>query len=118
MTTGTPSNPGYDYQYQLEANGYPSLGYHPSWSIEDLRYMPQNLVIMFGELPAMMPDIKPDTLGFSAPQPLCTARAPGAALFDPECPIALPIDIGMSLLLSAPVCSWRCSRSDGGRGRA
>ena len=102
VTTGAPLNPGYDYQYQLEANGYPTLGYHPSWSIEDPRYIPQNLGIMFGELPAVMPDIKPDTLGFSAPQPLCTAPGARRSLFDPECPIALPIDIGTSILLSAP----------------
>ena len=29
LTTGSFLHPGYDYQYQLEANGYPTLGYNP-----------------------------------------------------------------------------------------
>ncbi|HEY5629685.1 MAG TPA: hypothetical protein VIR16_09260, partial [Candidatus Limnocylindrales bacterium] len=40
IATGSPMNPGYDYQYQLEANGYPTLGYHPEWAVEDIRYIP------------------------------------------------------------------------------
>ncbi len=101
-TTGSPLHPGYAYQYQLEANGYPALGYHPDWSVEDIRYIPQNLGIMFGTLPALNPDLKPDTLGFAQPHSLCTAPDAQRSLFDPECPIAIPVDIGTSLLLSAP----------------
>ena len=67
LTTGSWLHPGYDYQYQLEANGYPTLGYHPDWSVEDLRYIPQNLGIMFGALPVVAPDLKPNTLGFGDP---------------------------------------------------
>ena len=37
------SSPAYDYLYRLESAGYPSLGYHPDWAIEDPRYLPQNL---------------------------------------------------------------------------
>lgn len=102
VTTGSPLNPGYDYQYQLEAYGYPTLGYHPDWSVEDVRYIPQNLGIMLGELPEVLPDLKPDTLGFAEPHPLCTAPGAQRSLFDPECPIALPVDVGTSILLSAP----------------
>jgi len=101
-TTGSPIHPGYEYQYELEANGYPTLGYHPEWSVEDVRYIPQNLGIMFGSLPVLAPDIKPDTLGFAEPHPLCTAPGAQRSLFDLECPLALPVDIGTSVLLSAP----------------
>ena len=56
LTTGSVLHPGYDYQYQLEANGYPTLGYHPEWAVEDIRYVPQNLGIMLGALPEVLPD--------------------------------------------------------------
>ena len=102
LTTGSLIHPGYDYQYRLEANGYPTLGYHPEWSVEDIRYIPQNLGIMFGALPVVAPDLKPDTLGFAAPHPLCTAPGAQRSLFDLECPLALPIDIGTSIVVSAP----------------
>ena len=102
LTTGSWLHPGYDYQYQLEANGYPTLGYHPDWSVEDLRYIPQNLGIMFGALPVVAPDVKPNTLGFGDPVVLCTAPGAQRSLFDPDCPLVMPIDIGTSILLSAP----------------
>ena len=102
LTTGSVLHPGYDYQYQLEANGYPTLGYHPDWSVEDIRYVPQNLAIMFGSLPLLLPDIKPDTLGVYPVTVLCAAPDATRGLFDPDCPIALPVDIGTSVLLSAP----------------
>ena len=102
LTTGSWLHPGYDYQYQLEANGYPTLGYHPDWSVEDLRYIPQNLGIMFGALPVVAPDLKPNTLGFGDPVVLCTAPDAQRSLFDPDCPLVMPIDIGTSILLSAP----------------
>ncbi len=43
VSTGHVMNPAYDYLYRIEAAGYPSLGYHPDWAIEDARYLPQNL---------------------------------------------------------------------------
>lgn len=102
ITTGSPLHPGYDFQYQREAYGYPSLGYHPEWSAEDLRYVPQNVGIMLGGIPAILPDIKPDTLGFNEPEPLCTNPGIGRGLFDPDCPLAMPRDIGTSILLTSP----------------
>jgi hypothetical protein len=102
LTTGSLLHPGYDYQYQLEANGYPTLGYHPEWSLEDLRYIPQNLGIMFAALPVIAPTLKPDTLGFATPTYLCATPGATRGLFDLGCPIAMPIDIGTSILLSAP----------------
>jgi hypothetical protein len=102
LTTGSVLHPGYDYQYQLEANGYPTLGYHPDWSVEDIRYVPQNLAIMLAALPELLPNIKPDTLGVYPVTALCVAPATTRGLFDPDCPVAIPVDIGTSILLSAP----------------
>jgi hypothetical protein len=102
LTTGSVIHPGYDYQYQLEAVGYRTLGYHTDWSVEDIRYIPQNVAIMLGSLPAILPDVKPDSLGIEPAQPLCTAPGATRQVFDPGCPIAIPIDIGTSILLSAP----------------
>ena len=102
LTTGSVLHPGYDYQYQLEANGYPTLGYHPDWSVEDIRYIPQNIAIMLGSLPLVLPDIKPDTLGVYPTTVLCVDPGATRGLFDLDCPIALPVDIGTSVLLSSP----------------
>jgi hypothetical protein len=102
LTTGSFLHPGYDYQYQAEAEGYPTLGYHADWSIEDIRYIPQNLGIMLGSLPEVLPSIKPDTLAVSVPEPLCQPGDAQRSLFDPGCPLAIPVDIGTSLVLSAP----------------
>ena len=102
LTTGSFLHPGYDYQYQLEANGYPTLGYNPSWSVEDPRYIPQNLGIMFGALPVIAPALKPNTLNYGDPVVLCATPDAQRTLFDPTCPLLMPIDIGTSIILSAP----------------
>jgi hypothetical protein len=102
VTTGSVVHPGYDYQYQKEARGYTALGYDPAWSVEDPRYIPQNLAIMLGALPVVTPAVKPDTLGFEAPRVLCVAPGAQRSLFDPGCPLMEPIDVGTGLLLSAP----------------
>jgi hypothetical protein len=102
LTTGSFLHPGYDYQYQLEANGYPTLGYNPSWSVEDPRYIPQNLGIMFGALPVIAPALKPNTLNYGDPVVLCATPDARRTLFDPTCPLLMPIDIGTSIILSAP----------------
>ena len=102
LTTGSVLHPGYDYQYQLEANGYPTLGYHPDWSVEDIRYVPQNLRIMLASLPLVLPDIQPDTLGAYPTIVLCAEPGATRGLFDADCPLALPVDVGTSILLSAP----------------
>ncbi len=102
LTTGSLLHPGYDYQYRLEAEGYPALGYNPAWSVEDPRYAPQNLGIMFGALPEVLPDVLPNTLGIVEDVPLCTEPGAQRALFDVDCPLVIPIDLGTSILLSAP----------------
>jgi len=102
LTTGTFLHPGYDYQYRLEAEGYPALGYDPAWSVEDPRYAPRNLGIMFGALPEVLPDLLPNTLGITEDIPLCTGPGAQRSLFDVDCPLAIPIDLGTSILVSAP----------------
>ena len=99
-TTGQLFHPGYEYQYRLEAIGYPALGYHPEWAIEDLRYLPQNLALMLGSLPVVLPRFLPDTLRPEA-FPVCVGTTV-RGLFDPACPLAVPRDVGTSLLLSSP----------------
>jgi hypothetical protein len=101
-TTGSLMHPGYDYQYQLEAWGYPTLGYNPEYSVEDVRYIPHNIGVMFGSLPVVAPDIKPDTLGYGETQVLCQPPDTKRGLFDQACPLVMPVDIGTSILLSAP----------------
>ena len=100
-TTGHVFHPGYEYQYQKEANGYQALGYNPDWQIEDARYLSQNLGIMFLSTPAILPDHKPDAFGGDG-EALCTAPDAGRGLFDEACPIAMPRAIGMSILLTSP----------------
>ena len=100
-STGQVFHPAYDHLYQLEAHGYPGLGYEPDWSVEDPRYLPQNLRIMFLSTPEILPDRLRDTLG-TIDQPLCTTSDDRRGLFDIDCPLALPRDIGMSVLLTSP----------------
>ncbi|HEX8024813.1 MAG TPA: hypothetical protein VF484_01280 [Candidatus Limnocylindrales bacterium] len=99
-TTGHLLHPGYEYLYRLEANGYPGLHYNPAWSIEDVRYLPQNIGIMFGSMPALFPDAVPSSLGGGAP--LCVDPGAVRGIFDQACPIAMPRDIGMSVILTSP----------------
>jgi hypothetical protein len=100
-TTGHVLHPGYEWQYQREANGYAALGYNPDWSIEDPRYLPQNLGILFLSTPAILPASMPDAFGGDG-APLCTATGAERGLFDPDCPLAVPRAIGMSILLTSP----------------
>jgi hypothetical protein len=101
VTTGHIFHPAYDYLYTLEANGYPTLGYHPEWAVEDPRYIPQNLGIALFGLPDVLPTALPDSLAI---EPAHVCLEPGAArgLFDVSCPLAVPRDTGMSVLLTSP----------------
>jgi hypothetical protein len=99
-TTGHVVHPGYDYLYHLEASGYPGLHYNPAWSLEDIRYLPQNLRIMFLSAPVILPDVVPSSV--SAGRALCADPGAVRGLFDLDCPLALPRDVGMSLLLTSP----------------
>jgi hypothetical protein len=101
ISTGHVFHPAYEYLYQLEANGYPSLGYHPDWAVEDPRYIPQNLGIMLAALPELLPATLPDSLGVNA-TPVCTDPDAVRGLFDRACPLAVPGDKGMSVLATTP----------------
>jgi hypothetical protein len=98
-SSGSFIHAGYEVQYRLEANGYTQFGYHPEWSVEDPRYLPQNFAIAFLSTPVLFPDTVPRTLGGEA---VCVDPAAERGLFNPDCPLALPRDIGMSLLLVSP----------------
>jgi hypothetical protein len=100
-TTGEIFHPAYDYLYALEAYGYPALGYHPEWAVEDPRYIPQNLRIALLGTPDIMPTALPDSIAI---QPTLVCLEPGAArgLLDRDCPLAVPRDTGMSVLLTSP----------------
>jgi hypothetical protein len=101
VSTGHVFHPAYDHLYQLESRAYTRLGYHPDWAAEDPRYLPQNLAIMLLSTPTLMPERFQDTLG-TIDRPLCAAPGGTRGLFDPDCPMALPRDTGMSVLLTTP----------------
>ena len=101
VTTGHVFHPAYDHLYQLEARAYVGLGYHADWAAEDPRYIPQNLGIMLFTAPELLPDRMRDTLG-TMDAPMCTGPGVSRGLFDVHCPLALPRDIGMSVLLTSP----------------
>ncbi len=87
VTSGHLFHPGYDYLYHLEAVGYPFLHYNPSWSIEDPRYIPQNLEIMLTRLPDILPGCPPGA---------------SREIFGTTCPYVVPNQVGMSLILTSP----------------
>jgi hypothetical protein len=99
-STGHLFTPVYEYLYRIEATGYPGLHYNPAWDLEDLRYVPQNLAIMFLSTPAFLPD-QLTSAGIPV-RAVCTGAAAVRGLFDPACPIAIPRDIGMGLLFTSP----------------
>jgi hypothetical protein len=101
VTTGEILHPAYDYLYALEANGYPSLGYNPEWAVEDPRYIPQNLGIALFGAPDILPVALPDSLAVD-PVRVCTEPGAVRGLFDVACPLAVPRDTGMSVLLTSP----------------
>jgi len=84
VTTGHLLSPVYDFLYGQEAGFYTQLNYHADWAIEDPRYFFQNLPLMIGGLPDILPP--------------CTVHG----LFDATCPVIAPRDIGMSLFLTSP----------------
>jgi hypothetical protein len=87
-TSGHLFNPAYDYLYHIEL-AYP-LNYNAGWSITDIRYIPQNLGIMFRVgCRAFMPELRPSVY------PATTAMrrrwsTSSAGLFNPSCPLAIP----------------------------
>jgi hypothetical protein len=101
VTTGQLISPAYDHLYRLETAGYPTLGYHVDWAAEDPRYLIQNLGLALFGAPDLLPAALPDALGIHQVA-VCTDPAAVRGLFDPACPLAVPRDTGMSVLLSSP----------------
>ncbi len=99
-TTGHVIHPGYQHLYELEAGFYRPLNYHIEWGIEDIRYLPQNFGIMFLNPPVWHPTAVPYTLGGGAA--LCTDPDAVRGWFSQTCPVVLPKDTGMSILLTSP----------------
>ena len=87
-STGHLMTPVYDYLYQLETGAYPQLDYHPGWSIEDPRYLIQNLPLMLSGLPDIL---RP-----------CTDPTATPGLFNVACPLIVPRDVGMGLFVTSP----------------
>ena len=100
VSTGHVFNPGYQHLYELEASFYRPLNYHLDWWIEDVRYLPQNFQIMFLDTPVWLPREVPSALGLG--RDLCTAAGAERGWFDIDCPLVLPRDTGMSILLTSP----------------
>src|SRR6185503_9801112 len=101
VVTGHVFHPAYDHLCQLEARAYTRLGYHAEWAAEDPRYLAQNFGFMFLAAPEILPTRLRDTLG-TFDEPLCTNAGARRGLFDATCPLAVPRDIGMSVLLTSP----------------
>ncbi len=81
-STGQVFNPAYNAIARTEYHPMPAL-YHAGWGVEDLRYIPQNLVFSLFHLP----DVRPGC---------------GLALLDPACGTLQPDPLGMGLLLTSP----------------
>jgi hypothetical protein len=94
-SSGHLFNPAYDYLYHQEL-GYTFLNYHAEWSIEDIRYVPQNLAIFLFQPPLIAPD------KFPASNDLLCQAGQARGLFDKTCPMAVPNWVGMSVFLSSP----------------
>jgi hypothetical protein len=101
VTTGQLISPAYDHLYRLETAGYAALGYHADWGIEDVRYLFQNLGVALFGTPDLLPAHLPDALGRS-PILVCTDPTAVRGLLDVDCPLAVPRDTGMSVLLTSP----------------
>ena len=101
VTTGQVLHPAYDHLYRLESVGYPTLGYHPDWAAEDPRYVPQNLGIALFGTPVLAPSVLPESTS-PRPTPVCVDPTAQRGLFSLACPLAVPRDTGMSVILTSP----------------
>jgi len=86
--SGTLFNPVYESLYRYEVWAYPDLNYHAAWSLQDVRYIPQNLGIMLFGPPDVMP--------------ACDPGVPRAIWSAAGCSWLVPRPVGMSLLLTSP----------------
>jgi hypothetical protein len=86
--TGVPFNPVYEALYRYEVLAYPELGYNGAWSLQDLRYVPQNLGLLLFALPDVLPR--------------CDVGAVRELWSETGCSWLVPAQRGMSLLLTSP----------------
>jgi len=86
--SGTLFNPVYEALYRYEVWAYPDLSYNAAWSLQDVRYIPQNLGILLGGLPDVMPG--------------CAAGVAREIWSTAGCSWLVPRPVGMSLLLTSP----------------
>ena len=86
--SGTLFNPVYEALYRYEVWAYPDLNYHSAWSLQDIRYIPQNLGIMLLGPPDVMPACDP-----GVPREIWSAAG---------CSWLVPRPVGMSLLVTSP----------------
>ena len=99
--TGQLFNPAYQYQYGVELKDYgAALNYNAEWSITDIRYIPQNIGIMFAGMPRILPNFSSIWPGDGG-TPLCVTSSV-RGLFDQSCPLAIPEATGTSILLASP----------------
>jgi hypothetical protein len=94
LTTGDAFSPVYSAVWQTEISFYPNLPefsylqYHPEWGIEDVRYIPQNLVLALVNPPIFMP--------------ACSVPDAARRLFDPACTWLIPRGDTTGVLLTSP----------------
>ena len=100
VTTGSLLHPGYQHLYELEASFYQPLNYTSTGRSRTSAICPQNFAIMFLNTPVVLPDVVPAALGTGGP--LCTSPDAVRGWFNPDCPLVLPRDTGMSILLTSP----------------
>ena len=86
--SGTLFNPVYEALYRYEVWAYPDLNYHSAWSLQDIRYIPENLGIMLLGPPDVMPACDP-----GVPREIWSAAG---------CSWLVPRPVGMSLLVTSP----------------
>ena len=86
--TGSLFSPVYEALYRNEVVAYPDLGYNSAWSLQDLRYIPYNLGLMFLNPPDLMPPCDPGV-----------PRTPWSVA---GCSWLVPRQAGMSVLLASP----------------
>ena len=84
------------------STGYPTLGYHAGLAGRGpALHARRTSGSCSARCPRSCPDVLPDTLGYYPTVKLCTEPGAVRGLFE-TCPLAVPVDIGTSLLLSAP----------------
>lgn len=90
VSSGHVFNPAYDWLYvhQTENLGYapPGLEGNREWGPEHPFYIPINAIIMFAWPPTLLP----------------YGTECGLGLLNPDCPVAIPSQFGMSIVLTSP----------------